>query len=252
MSTSPARSVPMAALAGYAVTAAVVVVIPMLLIPADQRSPYFWCKVGWAEFLTLVVWAYFGGSLALVVPSHARISGIGGILPSMGMVIVAYAVLSLVLVMVCSWPSTGHWAGQVLLLAAAVLLLLLLSFARSGAVAGAEPIPQGVAAPQDLAARLRMQEDRFWTSAADSPGRALSDALKALRETLQYSLPHVGRIGRQPEYLAFSGQLEQYCTSLQGVGTNAESELMLKFRDEAMQHRRQAEYLGSLLKTRPS
>jgi hypothetical protein len=253
MNTGAQRSLGIAMLVGYLVSAAVVIMIPVLLIPADQRSPYFWYKVGWVEFLTLLVWAYFGGFLRAVVPPIKKTAGLGGVLPITGGVILAYAFLSLLLVVLCDWPSRGHWACQIILLAVAVLLIVSLTFARSGAVAGTDPIPPGVHALQDLSAMLRMQEERLRAAAADGPLRSLSDSLKSLRETLEYSLPHVGRIGTLSEYREFAQQVEQYCSELQGIGADAaDAQKADRLRDGALQLKRQAEYIASMLKTRPA
>ena len=126
-----------ASLVGYAATAIAVAVIPVVLIQQDERSPYFWHRIAWTEFLTLVVWAYFSGFIWSVLPGGRKRAGTGGLLPATGLVIGIYAILSFVLMVLSDWPNRFHWAGQIALLVLVVFLFVFFEYARAGAVAGA-------------------------------------------------------------------------------------------------------------------
>jgi hypothetical protein len=119
-------------LAGFIVTAAVAIALPLVLIPTASRSDLFWFKVLWAVFLTGVVWlslySYFAGPLN---PDEPR-KGVGGVAPILAIGGFCYAAISLALMVVLSflpnveWLDRLHMAVQIVLGAAAVLLALFL------------------------------------------------------------------------------------------------------------------------------
>ena len=252
MGNKPVTSV--ASLAGWVATAAAVAIIPVLLITERDRSPYFWYRVLWAEFLTLVVWIYFSGFIWSVLPGGRKRAGTGGLLPVSGFVIGIYTLLSFILMILCDWPSRFHWAGQVVLLVLIVLLFVSFEYARAGAVAGTEPLPAGLRTPAELCAMIRLQEEKLWSSAASPPlageGRGLHDSLKTLREAIGNSLQHVGRIGSSQDYGVFVADTERLCSELQVAETNsAETK---RWRATAEDLRRRVDFISVVLKVRPS
>jgi len=247
------RSLGIASLVGHLVTAAAVLAVPVICIAPAHRSACFWYKIAWTEFLALLLWAYLGGAFWFLLPGTTRRKGLAGVLPVTGLLVFGYAITSVILVLLCDWASRGHWVAQVVLLLGFALLLVLFEFARIGAVAGTEPIPLAIRTPQDLAAMLRLHEERLWTPASEAATRRLSDAIKALREKLQHSLPEAGRIGQAQEYQDFARQTEAFCTDLQNLPTDsAEQANVARLQDVATQLAARSEYIASALKTRPS
>ena len=240
---------------GYLITAVAVILVPVIAIVARDRSDYFWYKIVWTEFLTLLVWVYFGSYLYFITPGVKKPARFGGILPPTGFVVLGYAIFSFILIIIFDWPSSVHWVAQAILLVATVLLLVFLKYIRyrlRGAFVGTEPMPEGISAPHELAAMLRLHEDRFWIDSPEAPSRKLSEALKILRETLQYSLPDVGRIGETPEYQKFAEQTEMYCSDLQNVSEDSDKqEEVEKLQKTAIELKSQAEQVSLILKSRP-
>jgi hypothetical protein len=252
MSTNPNTSFRVSSLIGYFVTAVAAVVLPVLLVSPGDRSPYFWQKIVWTQFLVLVVWAYFSGFLWYIFSAGKRPAGQGGVLPVTGIVVVGYAAVSLALVSFCDWSSRGHWAAQVALLVAVVVLFVFLEFARVGARSGTEPIAQGVRTPQELAAQLRFHEDKFIVAAAESPARGIGNAIKSLRETISYSLPQVGTIGASQPYLSLVEGVQRLSSELEALPVGPAPERAQQLCSEAERLRLETQRLVLVLKTKPS
>lgn len=243
-----------ASLAGWFATAAAVAIVPTLLVSEKDRSPDFWYRVAWAEFLALVVWGYFSGFIWFLFHGGRKRAGIGGILPATGLVIGVYAVLSFVLMILSDWPNRFHWAGQVVLLVVVVLLFVFFEYARLSAVTGTEPTPEGLRSPAELCALIRLQENNLWSSATPLPlageNRQLYDSLKTLREAIQYSLQNVGRIGGSQDYRAFVADTERLCTELQTA--QAHSTDASHYRTNVEDLHRRMESISASLKVRPA
>ena len=119
-------------LAGFAVTAAVAIALPLVIIPTASRSDLFWFKILWAVFLAGVVWlslySYFAAPLS---PDESR-KGVGGVSPILAIGGFCYAAISLALMIVLSflpkvdWLDRLHMAIQIILGAVAILLALFL------------------------------------------------------------------------------------------------------------------------------
>lgn len=206
--------------AGWAITAAAILGVSTTLIPAEHRSHLFWHRVLWAQFLAALVWAYFGvyGSVALLGRKIPR--GAGGILPSFGIVIAAFAGLSFALMLLHAFlPETDfvnrfHLTGQILLMALAGTLCIFLSFTRTAAAHGTAPIPTRTRSPNQLAALLKAEQFRLTENGGRNHSDALVGALRVLRERIQYSLPHVGDIGTSADYQLLSAAVENVCEKL--------------------------------------
>ncbi len=250
------RSVNLALLVGWLATAMAVAVIPVLLIRQDQRSELFWHRIMWAEFLAALVWGYFGGALKFIFQGPNTRPSTGGILPATGFVVIGYAALSfLLMVLDINSASRFHTAAQVGLLAAAIITLVFFGFAHAGAVAGAEAIPDGLASPSELGDSLRFKEEKLWPSGSRTPpageSRRLHEALKMLRETLEYSLPHVGRVGRNAEYSQLAGDIQMLCRELEDLPANSpDSAAVTRFVNSTEALRRRVENISAALKAK--
>jgi hypothetical protein len=248
------RSARLASLVGWLAMAGAVAVLPVIVVSAPDRSPYFWHRIAWTEFLTLVVWAYFGGFIFFVFPRGRIRSAVGGLLPSTGLVVGIYALLSFMLMIVMDWPSRFHWAGQTVLFVLVVLLFTFFEYARAGASVGAERLPVGLRSPAELCAIIRLQEEKLWSSVASPPlageDRKLHDSLKALREAIQYSIQHVGKIGGSQDYSVFVADVERLCAELQTAPTSSPEPT--SWRATAEDLARRANYISATLKVRPA
>lgn len=217
-------------LIGYFVSAISAFLLAMLLVPAESRSVHFWPRVLWTEFLILLVWAYFGGYVAVLFSKDDRIRGLGGIMPALGIIVFSYAIMSFALMLVSAylppsdWAGRIHMAGQVVRFAGAVVIGVFLCFSLFMARHGAEPIPNTIESPSQLAQSLRFQENRLSTSDSNRTIERRHDLLKAiksLREKITYSLQHVGAIGQNQHYRDFSHEISLVCEKLGAIDLNA-------------------------------
>ena len=197
MSGQPSGRTFLATAIGYLATAAAVAVVPVILIKADARSEWFWYRIAWAEFLTLLCWSVAGFQIGVLIPARRRTGAKTGILPILSFFVVAYAILSLGAMIASAYLTENdvvqrwHLVGQIVLALGLVLLVVSLHFARQGASADVVAYPPGVARQEELALALKAVEDRFTAiqghalEGGEIP-RALR-ALKLLRERLEYS-----------------------------------------------------------------
>ena len=247
------RTLGIATVAGYLITAAIIVAVAVTAITPVKRSESFWYNVALTEFLALVVWAYLGGVFQLLLPATKEPRGLAGVLPITGLIVFGYVIFSFLLMLLSEQLGQSHWTAQFVLLMGFALWFAPLNLARFGAVAGTEPIPPQIRAPQDLAAMLRIHEDMLWTPLPAAATRRLSEAIKALREKIQHSLPNVGRIGQTQEYQNFARQIEALCTDLQALPADSSDQaLFVRLQAAATQLAAQTQYIASTLKTRPS
>ncbi len=208
----PIHGVWVASVLGYIITAAAIVVLALLLVETDDRTPQFWRNMLWTEVLALVVWGGLGAYAFYAIRRSMPSGATGGVLPAVNVVVIIYAIISFALMLVHAAGESSelydrlHLATQVLLAAAALGIFVFLYLARAGAAAGGEPVPEGVPAPPALAAAIRTQEDRLASSEATAD---LAARLKALREKLTYSLPHAGTVGRSAEYGMLAAEVQQ-------------------------------------------
>lgn len=230
----PNKGVPLATVLGFAVTSIAILALALTWVDSAERSEYFWQRVIWTEFLAGLVWAYIGGFFSLLVRKNRSVKGLGAILPGLGVAIFFYAGSSFLFMMVAVfWPG-GSWelVSQIYKAAGLIIVIIFLYFSWAAGVAETEPIPAGVLTPNELAVLLRRGENALqikhsYCVEADLMGRidTLRLALKALREKLEYAIPHAGRIGGDACYVTLSGEIEKLskeCLELTGANLNAE------------------------------
>jgi hypothetical protein len=125
---------------------------------------------------------------------------------------------------------------------------VLVNYARESGLAGTEAIPDSLPTPQQLVVHLRAEEGRF--SRLGLPdAEYLTQALRRLRERIEYSLPHVGRIGASPDYARLAAGVKDLCRRLSAVDIEDPApEHLKRASDEADALKRQAEALGGLLR----
>ena len=201
----------------YIVLAIAIMLMPIVLIPKGSRSDYFWLRILWTEFLAFLVWCYFGGFFSIFLSKDQDSRRIGEIYPSLGIIVLVYAVVSFLL-MILSISFEGnqtlnriHISAQILITAIALITYVSLYLAIPTAESDAEPIPKGIKKPDELSALLFKNEERLrstFTSGTSSDDiRNLFEAIKSLREKIKYSLQHVGAIGQSEEYLQFTEEV---------------------------------------------
>jgi len=119
-------------LAGFILTAVVIVALTPVLIPIAGRSDMFWFKMLWAVFLAGVVWLSLYNFFATPLSPDEPRKGVGGVTPILAIGGFCYATTSLMLMIVLSflpkveWLDRLHMALQIILGAAVILIALFL------------------------------------------------------------------------------------------------------------------------------
>jgi len=218
-----------ATIIGFIVTSITIISIPLILTKPTMRSPFFWQRIAWTEFLAALVWAYIGGFFSLVIPKNRSIRGLGAVLPALGIIIFIYTASSFILMMIAAYfPqfSSLNMASQVYRAAGLVIIVVFLFFSWITGIADSQPIPQGIHTPKELTIYLQQEENALLSrrNLIDSSEivdkiNALQISLKTLREKIQYSIPYAGRIGANNGYIDFSNAVNKLCEDCSNLDT---------------------------------
>lgn len=218
-----------ATIIGFIVTSITIISVPLILTEPALRSPHFWQRIAWTEFLAALVWAYIGGFFSLVIPKNRSIRGLGAVLPALGIIIFFYAASSFILMMIAAYfPqfSSLNMALQLYRAAGLVIIVIFLFFSWITGVADSHPIPPGIYTPKELIISLQREEkvllsQRNLISSSEIVDKihALQISLKTLREKIQYSIPHAGRIGANNGYIDFSNAVNKLCEDCSNLDT---------------------------------
>jgi len=127
-----------AVLFGILITLIGIFCIPLLLTQESERSSYYWYRIAWSEFLALLVWSYIGVVIRGLLPIDRKKASFSGSVPATGFALIAYAVLSLGLMMSHTlWghrlmSNRVHMAGQIALFLALVIVCVFIFVAKQG------------------------------------------------------------------------------------------------------------------------
>jgi hypothetical protein len=144
------------AVAGWLISAIAIVGVAITFVPTPERSDYFWYRILWAEFLAGLVWGFTGGFITSSLFAKKSPRSQGGILPTLGVVVVIYAVLSLALMLKQAYTHETdfldrfHLTLQIVLLAVTGILCVFLQLSQTAAAHGLEPLAEGMQSPPEL------------------------------------------------------------------------------------------------------
>jgi hypothetical protein len=239
------------AVAGWLISAIAIVGVAITFVPTPERSDYFWYRILWAEFLAGLVWGFTGGFITSSLFAKKSPRSQGGILPTLGVVVVIYAVLSLALMLKQAYTHETdfldrfHLTLQIVLLAVTGILCVFLQLSQTAAAHGLEPLAEGMQSPPELCDLLRLNENRLLAQASNADARKLFDAVKELRESIQFSVQQMGSIGKSDGYRRFAEEAAQLCRELESIGAGSvESGLANRLRERASVLHQQASHLS--------
>jgi hypothetical protein len=165
------------------------------------------------------------------VPKNRSIRGLGAVLPALGIVIFFYAAASFIIMMMASYfPQFGYLgiASQVSRAAGLIIIIIFLFFSWITGVADCEPIPVGISTPNELIVLIQQVENNLFSlqrlvvsSNISAEIDTLITSLKGLKEKIQYSIQHVGKIGASNTYVDFSNAVVKLCENCSNL--NAQS-----------------------------
>ena len=86
-------------------------------------------------------------------------------------------------------------------------MLTLMSVSHTGASAGLNKTFPIATSPTELSEQLQRTEEILKSSNNASDWMPVIQSLKKLRETIKYSMPHVGKIGSSSEYQTYAANV---------------------------------------------
>ncbi len=209
-----------ASIAGFLITAITVVILPLLVIPAEHRSEYFWFKILWVEVLAALAWGYLGGGIQSILYSSVKGNRSAAVIPALGLTVFSYIGLSLMILISSSflpdnsWVHRYHVAFQVFI--TFLFLIINIGLYTSAVIASRDlkTFSPEVKTPQQLAVMLQSEESRLSSIAEVTKDiKVFMQSLKSLREKISYSLPSIQIVGDNPQYLDFVGQVNAFISA---------------------------------------
>ena len=220
-----------ASIVGFFITAITVVILPLLIIPAEHRSEYFWFKILWVEVLAALAWGYLGGGMQSILYSSTQGNRSAALIPALGITVFFYIGFSLIFLLSSSYSSDNSWLNRYhLALQVFITFLFLITNIGLYTIAiitskDSKTFSSEVKTPEQLAVMLQSEETRLSIiPEATKEVKLLIQSLKSLREKISYSLPTIQIMGNDPQYIDFVGQVNTFIGSVK----NCSDELALK------------------------
>ena len=211
-------------LSGWLITALAIVLVAPLFVAEEYRSDYFWYRVLWTEVLCLLLWVSVSFYFLVSSIQKDSVTRFGGIVPTVSIVTVVYALLSFSVMMIHAFLATDdttnriHWILQITFLTIATLSIVFLSVAREAATSGLRFGNVKAHSPKELHDLLVVQE----TSLRTPTSHELRASIKQLREALVYSLNESASLAELPDYQEFCRGIEALCVSIAGLPSAVE------------------------------
>jgi hypothetical protein len=209
--------------AGWIASALGIIGVAIGSLPLESRSPAFWQRILWTEFLNFIVWSAIASYNITSINKKDENKTLGGVIPAFVGVIIAYSVLSFVVLLIHAFLNTAdagdriHLVIQICLAVMATIILVFLSVAKSHAGVGLERTFEPGLSPHDLADLIAEQEARVRIFPTHDIWNRIGRTLKNLRESIKYSLPDVGDVGQKSYYREFSKTVASVCNELSSL-----------------------------------
>lgn len=225
MALDPVARKVLASTAGAAlVTCLALSSVAVIAIGPAERGPYFWSRLMWSSSLIVLGWVALGAFFLQISPAWRKSSRVGGIVPSVAIVILFFVISCLVgTIASIIFGLPGRWEVIFNISRTAVMALTIIFLYLSwlGATSGTEPIPSDMNSPASLRMELEVLEGLLSTRSSSAANveeavllRSLSGTVKALRERVQFSLPAVGPIAASAAFRDFAADVGEFVTSL--------------------------------------
>ena len=232
--TDGKRSLSLLSVALIAIVMVSILAIGLIFQDPAYRSDYFWMRLLWVELMTLICFLFTKDYLIKVI-FNENLKEEGGAMPPFGLAIYVYALISVALVIITSFLpdndflSKFHLIFQIILFAIFSIVYVLINFALAGALSGTKST-SGSATPSQLVLKISMFEKKIKNDLLLNYDTQLINAIKKLRETIQYSIPNSGIYLDTVEYQTFALNIESFCedTKLISVDNPYESSSIKK------------------------
>jgi len=215
------NSISKASITGFFITAITFVILPLLIIPAEHRSEYFWLKILWAEVLAVLAWGYLGGGIQAILYSSIRINKSAAVIPALGITVAFYILVSLIFLIYGSFAFDNSFVNRYQL-ALQVFITFLFLITNIGlytvaviASKDSKTISPEIITPDRLSVMIQSEENRIsMIPDITKEMKLFLQALKSLREKILYSLPSIQIIEDDHQYLNFVEQVNTFLSSV--------------------------------------
>ncbi len=215
MNLTDRRKTPVnAVLISYLIAAAVFLLVPLIIIPAADRSAYYWPRLLWSQFLLFLVW--FVSRRALLISTDKIKKDSGGFWPFLVMLVSAYALLSFCMMTIHAFlPANDsldrlHLVMQIILTGSAAIISLIARFATSAGIAKINVPFAGGVSPRELAIALGAEMERLRIAARNTPSaemKALAESLDYLQQRIELSIPQIQAFDDKSEYSEIAAKI---------------------------------------------
>ena len=201
-----ANTIIFAGAAGFLLAAIAVLASGLTIVPTEERTQAFWYRLVWTEVLVLLIYLPAFSFFKAADSDQAHGRSTIGVLPGAKIVLIAYALISFFLMMVNVFhhgeylPNNIHLAAQIIITFVMGTIFTLMSVSYTTAATGLEKTFTTGLSSKELCDQLKGLESHLKAMNSGADFLALIQSLKKLRETIQYSIPDVGRIGKSTAY----------------------------------------------------
>ena len=193
----------------FLVIALGIICLSLLIAPSQIENIYFWITISWFIFLTFINWLTSTLIFYGIDPSNTKNANFG-ILPSLGIVIFIYSILS-AFFLLATWYINDfglipnwHLILQVFIALIAVILIILIFIA---AKSSKKNINKNLAPKSLLFDYINTIENN------NSDKEDLKESLKQLREIIEYNIPDIN-------YIESINKYEELVDSLKKLSIN--------------------------------
>ena len=186
-----------------------IICLSLLIAPSQIENIYFWITISWFIFLTFINWLTSTLIFYGIDPSNTKNANFG-ILPSLGIVIFIYSILS-AFFLLATWYINDfglipnwHLILQVFIALIAVILIILIFIA---AKSSKKNINKNLAPKTLLFDYINTIENN------NSEKEDLKESLKQLKEIIEYNIPDIN-------YIESINKYEELVDSLKKLSIN--------------------------------
>ena len=193
----------------FLVIALGIICLSLLIAPSQIENIYFWITISWFIFLTFINWLTSTLIFYGVDPSNTKNANFG-ILPSLGIVIFIYSILS-AFFLLTTWYINDfglipnwHLILQVFIALIAVILTILIFIAAKSSKKNVN---------KNLASKSLLFDYVDSIENNNSDNEDLKESLKQLREIIEYNIPDIS-------YIKSINKYEELVDSLKKLSIN--------------------------------
>ena len=212
---------------GWLITAVVIFIISLLVVPIDNRNNYFIYKIIWTEILNLIFWSSVIIYIQRVSKEKETSDPMGGVVPAIPIITSIYVFISIVLMVIDSYircknfTDRTHLLLQIILFVLMFLLIIFLIISQAFANSHHKLNTKKIKSPKELYNILDAKESLL----ENRQFYELKNDLKRLKEIIYYSIHDSDSLIEFIDYQELVYGIDNICYSLNNINDKNSSEL---------------------------